>query len=151
MSDRAAVDALHIAPAHFQEMRPLETVEIITDLGVEGDRYAAKRDANRVKRQVLLMDHESLDDLDLTPGAVRENITTRGLPLYSLGAGQRLQLGPQVVLEVTAPCEPCYRMDEIRPGLREQLKGRRGMLARVLQGGTISVGDAISVLGQAAK
>jgi len=32
-------------------------------------------------------------------------------------------------------------MDELRPGLRETLKGQRGMLARVTRGGKLSVGD----------
>jgi MOSC domain-containing protein YiiM len=36
-------------------------------------------------------------------------------------------------------------MDEIREGLRAQLDGRRGMVSRVVQGGTINVGDAITI------
>ena len=146
MSDKPVVAAIHVSPKHFEGMKSLKTAEVITDLGIEGDRYAAKRGINRNKRQVLLMDQETLDGLGLTPGTVRENITTRGLALYSLQAGQRLAIGSQVVLEVTEPCEPCERMDAIRQGLREQLQGRRGMLTRVVQGGTVSVGDELSVL-----
>ena len=146
MSDKPAVAGLHIAPGHFQDMKSLETVEAITDRGIAGDRYGKKAGANRSKRQVLLMDNETLQELGLTPGTIRENITTQGLPLNSLRPGQRLEIGPQVVLEVTEPCEPCQRMDEIRQGLQEQLDGRRGMLAWVVQGGMLSVGDAISVL-----
>ena len=41
--------------------------------------------------------------------------------------------------------EPCQKMDAIRPGLRKILDGQRGMLAIVLNGGAIKVGDAISV------
>ena len=37
------------------------------------------------------------------------------------------------------------KMDAIRPGLRKILDGQRGMLAIVLNGGAIKVGDAISV------
>jgi MOSC domain-containing protein YiiM len=36
-------------------------------------------------------------------------------------------------------------MDEIRPGLREELNGRRGVLATVLNGGTLKVGDTVRV------
>ena len=67
-----------------------------------------------------------------------------------LEEGQRLALGGQVVLQITGPCAPCARMDEIRPGLREELEGRRGMLASVVRGGTIRAGDAIEVLEGAA-
>jgi MOSC domain-containing protein YiiM len=43
-------------------------------------------------------------------------------------------------------CDPCSRMDEIRPGLQEELEGRRGMLARVVQTGDVAVGDEIRLL-----
>jgi MOSC domain-containing protein YiiM len=36
-------------------------------------------------------------------------------------------------------------MDEIRPGLQEALRGRRGMLARVLESGWILPGAPIRV------
>jgi MOSC domain-containing protein YiiM len=44
------------------------------------------------------------------------------------------------------PCEPCHRMDEIRQGLKEKLRGRRGMLCRVVEAGRIRRGDRIQVL-----
>ena len=36
-------------------------------------------------------------------------------------------------------------MDEIRLGLKDELVGRRGMVSRVIQGGPIRGGDAITV------
>jgi MOSC domain-containing protein YiiM len=36
-------------------------------------------------------------------------------------------------------------MDEIREGLKQELEGRRGMVSRVVRGGTISVGDSITI------
>ena len=147
MPDKPNVAALHITPAHFKEMRSLQSAQIIDGLGVEGDRYAVKaRGPNSAGRQVLLMDKETLEELGLTPGTVRENITTQGFPLYSLQMGQQVSVGPEVVLEITEFCEPCERMDAIRPGLREELDGRRGMLTRVVRGGKVSVGDTIDVL-----
>jgi MOSC domain-containing protein YiiM len=46
-------------------------------------------------------------------------------------------------LEVSAVCTPCNLMEKIRLGLRKELYGRRGMLCRVIEGGTIRRGDAI--------
>ena len=43
-------------------------------------------------------------------------------------------------------CEPCHRMDELRSGLRAQLEDRRGMLAHVVEGGEIALGDAIELV-----
>jgi MOSC domain-containing protein YiiM len=37
-------------------------------------------------------------------------------------------------------------MDAIRPGLQAELEGRRGMLARVREGGEVSVGDRIELV-----
>ncbi|MGB9444985.1 MAG: MOSC domain-containing protein, partial [Candidatus Acidiferrum sp.] len=80
----------------------------------------------------------------LKPGLIRENITTEGLDVNALQVGQKLCAG-EVELLVSAVCEPCELMEEIRPGLMDQLKGRRGMLCRVLRGGTLKQGDAIEV------
>jgi MOSC domain-containing protein YiiM len=43
-------------------------------------------------------------------------------------------------------CDPCHRMDELRQGLRAELQGKRGMLARVVEGGEVAVGDEIELL-----
>ncbi len=109
--------------------------------GLEGDRHAKAGSA----RQVLLMDRETLSELDLGPGAVRENITVEGAHLQGLASGSRISLGSEVVLELSGPCVPCRRMEEIRPGLQETLEGRRGVLATVARGGTITVGDPVVV------
>ncbi len=121
-----------------------ESVNIIAGLGIEGDRHA-NHEGVRKARQVLLMDEETLEAFGLAHGEVRENITTSGLDLTFLQEGQRLALGGEVVLQITGHCAPCARMDEIRPGLRLELDGKRGMLASVVRGGTIRVGDAIEV------
>ncbi len=137
----AEVLRLWAAVIHRQPMREMDEAEAIADRGLAGCAHG--RPGGR--RQVLLMDAETLELLGVAPGAVKENITTRGLDLHNLHSGQRLRVG-QAVLEVTLPCGPCHRMDEIRPGLRQELRGRRGMLCRVVQAGRIRRGDAIDLL-----
>ncbi len=124
-----------------QPARPLQSVRAIADLGLEGSRHN-KRGG---KRQVLLMDSETLQSFSLAPGQIKENITTSGLALNELGPGQRLEIG-EALLEVTGPCHPCSRMDEIRTGLQDRLQGRRGVLCRVIEGGMIRRGDRIRVV-----
>ena len=147
MASGPQVHAISISKSHFGEMESRDRAHVIEDLGIEGDRYAVKRGMNRAKRQVLMMDKETIDLLGLNPGTVRENITTEGMDIYSLAPGQRVRIGAEVELEVTELCNPCERMDAVRPGLREELEGRRGMLTRVARGGDIAVGDGISVVG----
>ena len=123
-------------------MRHVDSARVIAGLGIEGDAHAAS-EGPRTARQVLLMDSETLDEMGLKLSQIRENVTTTGLAPSSIAAGQRLALGDDVVLEVTGDCAPCGRMDEIRAGLRERLEGRRGLLATVIEGGTMTVGDPI--------
>ncbi|HKV26117.1 MAG TPA: MOSC domain-containing protein [Candidatus Acidoferrum sp.] len=113
----------------------------VRDLGLEGCAHGRLGSP----RQVLLADLETLDALELRPSMIRENITTEGLNVNGLMAGERLKLG-DVLLEVTMPCTPCGQMEALRPGLRKEIRGRRGMFCRVIQGGAIRQGDAMERL-----
>jgi MOSC domain-containing protein YiiM len=140
MPPQATVVNLQLCPGNRLPMEPVTAAKAIENLGLAGDRHA-KADS---KRQVLLIEAETLEKLGLRAGDVRENITTRGIALMELPIGTRLRIG-EAMLELTVECEPCSLMDELRLGLRETLKGQRGMLARVTQSGTLSVGDAILI------
>ena len=91
---------------------------------------------------MLLVESETLAEFELSPGVLRENITTEGLRHRELLVGQHLLIG-DAILQVTGPCEPCDRLEEIRKGLWQDLDGRRGTLCRVIKGGTIRRGDGI--------
>ena len=95
-------------------------------------------------RQVLVMDRETLEEFGIAPGRARENITTRGLALGTLSVGQRLRAG-EALLEVTMLCTPCHQLDEIRQGLQEVMRGRRGLLCRVVESGRIRRGDRVEI------
>lgn len=122
-------------------MQGVPSANLVEGLGIEGDKHASAAST----RQVLLADKEALDAVGVLPGTIKENITVEGIDVMRLPAGTRVRLGRSAVLEINAVCEPCFRMDEIRDGLRAELEGRRGMLARVVHGGAISVGDSITV------
>jgi MOSC domain-containing protein YiiM len=138
----ARVAALHVCPAHRAPMQPLTVAQAVADFGLEGDRHAKAGS----RRQVLLVEKETLDALGLAPGMVRENITAQGANLMGLVPGQRLRLGHDVVLEVTGTCTPCHRLDEVRDGLSQEMAERRGVNTRVVAGGPVRLGDAIVVL-----
>jgi len=137
----AKVTNLFLAPKRRAAMRELNETQVIENCGVEGCAHARPGG----KRQVLLMDIETLHAMYLAPGILRENITTEGLDVNGLQIGQKLRAG-EVELEVSAVCEPCELMEEIRIGLMDELKGRRGMLCRVKCGGRLGVGDSIEPL-----
>lgn len=122
-------------------MEELPEVKVLKDSGLEGCAHAQRRG----NRQVLLVDNETLEMMDLRPGIIRENITTEGLNVNGLAIGQQLRLG-EAKLEVSAVCDPCIQIEKLRPGLRKEMRGRRGMLCRVVEGGTVRLGDSIEKL-----
>ncbi len=134
------VVALFLCQKSRAQLLSVDRVEAIEETGLEGDRHA-KRDS---RRQVLLMEEETLDRLGLKPGDVREQVTVRDLRLDELDEGARIQVGT-ALFEVAGPCQPCERMEEIRPGLKTALVGRRGRFVRVLRAGSFSVGDELVV------
>jgi MOSC domain-containing protein YiiM len=134
----ASVKHLFRAPKRRSPMEELGEVQFITDKGLEGCRHGRPGG----KRQVLLVDRETLEALDLTPGIIRENITTEGLNVNGLAIGQQLQIG-DARLEVSEVCAPCGQIERLRSGLRKEMRRRRGMLCRVLEGGIVRAGDAI--------
>jgi MOSC domain-containing protein YiiM len=133
---------LHLfrAPKKRVPMEELHETSVVENSGLDGCAHARPNG----RRQVLLVDVETLRAMDLAPGIIRENITTEGLDVNALRVGQRLRVG-EIELEVSAPCEPCELMETIRAGLMTELAGRRGMLCRVLKGGVVRRGDEIVV------
>ena len=135
------VTNLFLCLVHRFPMKEIEQAEALQNEGLKG---CIHRRPNS-KRQISLMDLETLQKLGIPPGAVKENVTTRGLNFQRLHPGQHLRVGGSL-LEITVPCDPCSRMDEIRQGLQVELRGQRGWLCRVVEGGTIRRGDRIEVL-----
>ena len=110
----------------------------VTASGLDGDHHAG----SSKRRHILLMSGDVLDQLELQPGEIYENAVVDGFDVMSLREGQRLRFGDALV-EVTIPCEPCIQMERIRAGLQEELKDRRGMFVRVVEPGTVRVGDLV--------
>ncbi len=139
-----SIVSLRLCLGSGEPMKEVAQANFITGQGMQGDRHL-RSDGLRAKRQVLIMDVETLNHFGLEPGQVRENVTLEGLDLSTISAGDRVSLGADVVLEITGDCEPCARMDEIRPGLKEEIDGKRGVLAFVEKGGVVSIGSEVGV------
>jgi len=141
-------EVLHLFQSvkHGQPVRESGEVFAVEDKGFKNCAHGRRGSS----RQVLLMDIETLEMFGVPPGRVKENITTRGIELGALPAGQRIRAG-EALLEVTKACTPCYQMDEIRPGLQEAIRGRRGILCRVVRSGRIRRGDQIEIVEASAR
>jgi MOSC domain-containing protein YiiM len=141
-------EVLHLfqSVAHGKPVREFEEVYAVKNKGFK-DCLHGRGDSTR---QVLVMDAETLEEFGIPPGRGKENITTRGIGLYGLLLGQRIRVG-EALLEVTELCNTCHLLDEIRPGLQEELRGRHGILCRVVESGNIRRGEQVELVEQRAQ
>jgi len=130
---------IHIARVKGTPSNSVQEANAISGMGLEGDRSCVKGNM----RQVLLMDKETLDEFELEPGQIKENITTTGVDMSQTQPGQVFIIGDTITMEIVGECEPCGKMNAIQPGLLNRINHRRGMLAMVINGGSFKVGDSI--------
>jgi MOSC domain-containing protein YiiM len=134
------IKKLFIKAKQGNPMHNVPELDAVANKGLKGDQAFGRK-----SRQVLLVDLSQLDKLGLNPGDLRENITVDGLPLDSLPLGTKLLAG-EVVLRIVENCDPCSKLETIRPGLMLASKGKRGMLAVIEKGGLLSEGSPITCL-----
>ena len=114
-------------------------------LAIESQGFEGCAHGNPPRREVLFASKEHLDAVGVDPGASRENVTVEGMDVQAWPIGQRVKVG-DALFEITMVCDPCHRMDELRAGLRLLLDDRRGMLAHVVEGGEVALGDEIQLV-----
>ncbi len=162
--------AVSRGPEHSFSKPVRECVRLLAGLGVEGDahlgvtvkhRSRVARDPTQPNlRQVHLIHSELHDELreaglDVAPGEMGENVTTRGIDLLGLPVGTRLHLGGEAVVEVTGLRNPCSQLDRFLPGLQAAVLGRgadgelvrkAGIMGVVIAGGDVRPGDLVRVV-----
>lgn len=156
-SSTGRVVSLHLHPEKSGEpLRPVDQIEVVEQKGIrDNGRYfgrLSRSTGQPSKRQVTLIELEQIAEHaaalgleTITPGAVRSNIETLGLNLIEL-IGREVRVGSATLLFYEART-PCEKMDRICEGLRGLMVDRKqGVLAQVVRGGMIHVGDAIEPL-----
>jgi MOSC domain-containing protein YiiM len=144
-------------------------VRLVANLGVEGDAHLGQTVMHRHHvrqnpdapnlRQVHLLQEELFEELrargfNVRPGAIGENITTRGIDLMALPKGARLRLGAEAVIEITGLRNPCRQIEAFERGLlaavltrdaEGRITRKAGVMAVVIAGGEVRPGDAIAL------
>ena len=165
----AIVEAVHRSATHTMSKPSCNSIRLLAGVGVEGDAHSGPTVKHRSRvardpsqpnlRQVHLIHAELHDELrarglDVAPGGMGENITTRGLDLLALPADTRLVLGREAVVQVTGLRNPCGQLNGVREGLLDavvdrdeqgELARKAGIMAVVITGGEVRSGDAIRV------
>lgn len=168
-SSSPSVRAVHASKLHSFSKFTEPAIRLVAGLGVEGDAHAGTTVKHRSRvarnpqapnlRQVHLLHAELFDELmaagfAVWPGELGENITTHGVDLLGLPTGTRLHLGDEAIVELTGLRNPCSQIDRFQAGLMAatlahdadgRLVRKAGVMAIVLQGGTVQAGDAIRI------
>ena len=146
------VQWIGLRPAREVDMVEVGEVEAVAGKGLQGDRYMLASTgigAGSGKRGVTLIQAEHLPAIaalsgraTVAPAILRRNLVVAGIPLVAL-KGRRFRVG-DVLLEGTDSCDPCSRMEAaLGPGGYNAMRGHGGLTARILDGGTLRVGDAV--------
>ena len=138
--------AISISEKKGQKKHNIESANLIVDHGMEGDAHAGNW-----HRQISLLGIASIEHMrekgaDVKPGDFAENITVEGIVLYDLPVGTKLQLGPEVLLEVTQIGKECHQGCEIMKQVGSCIMPTQGIFGKVLKNGTINVGDDVSII-----
>ncbi len=147
MSSR--VVSVNISDKKGIRKKPVEEVVLKTEYGIEGDAHAS----SAWHRQVSLLALESIEKmrqmgLNVSPGDFAENITTEGVDLVSLPVGTRMQIGAEVVGEVSQIGKECHTRCAIYYQAGDCVMPKEGIFIRVLKGGRVRKGDGISVMAE---
>jgi MOSC domain-containing protein YiiM len=119
--------------------------------GIVGDRKGSSGE-----RQINVMSTETLaqlsnDGFHTAPGEMGEQLVISNIPINQFATGTRLRIGAEAVIEVVKPRTGCARFEHIQRCSRSDVAGRLGVMARVLSGGRISVGESVIVDGSDAS
>ncbi|CAA2139281.1 MOSC domain-containing protein [Hyphomicrobium sp. ghe19] len=142
-----------LRPSRNAPMITPTTANLISQRGIEGDRYRTERNG---PRQVTLIAAEDIAAIAsflgkeaVVPELLRRNLVTRSINLIAL-KGCSFRIG-STTLETTGECAPCSQMEaNLGPGGYNAVRGRGGLTARIVEGGKIRIGDSIERLDRIA-
>jgi MOSC domain-containing protein YiiM len=146
------VEAIYLTGDAAQQLQPVEEVNAVAGVGLEGDRYFYKRGTFSHRpmpgREVTLIEAEAIEaarrdyELDVGPADARRNIVTRGVPLNHL-VGRKFKVGDATLVGIRL-CEPCKHITKLVSGeFTTALKHRGGLRADILEGASIKPGDPV--------
>ena len=143
---KGTVVAVNISEKKGTPKKTIEEGVLIENFGLQGDAHAGKW-----HRQVSLLGVESIEKAKLGPtnglchGVFAENLTTKGIQLYTLPVGTKLRVG-ECLLEISQIGKECHEGCAVSKLVGQCVMPREGVFAVVLQGGKVRAGDGIETV-----
>ena len=119
------------------------SAELVAGYGIRNDRKGGSPNRHINVMAEPATQALGADGFQCAPGDLGEQLVVSGLDVNSLKPGDRLRIGNSAVLEMAEPRTGCGKFERYQGKSRDQAAGRLGMMARVVCGGTISVGDEV--------
>lgn len=143
------VVSVNISDKKGVRKKPVEEIVLKQNYGIEGDAHAS----SEWHRQVSLLAVESIRKMQeaglaVSPGDFAENITTNGIDLVSLPVGTVLNIGGEVLGQVSQIGKECHTRCAIYYQAGDCVMPKEGIFIKVLKGGRIRKGDKIAVDSQ---
>lgn len=141
------VTAIHVAPGRRLPMKSVPSVEAEAGRGLVGDRYhGAKHRHVSVQSRTQLDEAAEVHGTPIPDEGTRRNLTVSHGEIPT-APGTRLRVGG-ALLEVVRIAAPCKLLDDnLGAGAQAALRRRAGTVFRVLESGTIAVGDVVEPAG----
>ena len=141
------VSKICITNKSAEEMKDVNTVEVIASKGIVTDRYFKENNDQAV--QITLIESENIDyyneisETKIPYINFRRNIITKGIQLNDL-VGKEFLIG-DVKIKGHRLCAPCRYLQEMlkQKNLVKKLLNRGGLRCEILTDGIISVNDPI--------
>ena len=127
------------------QKRDVHSAHFTPEWGIDGDAHAGKW-----HRQVSLLSADKIEAFrakgaEVVYGDFGENLVVSGFDFRSLPVGTLLRCG-EVLLDMTQIGKECHSHCAIYKTMGDCIMPREGVFARVLEGGTITVGDEMSIV-----
>ena len=162
----AHIQAIYLALSAGEQMRSVDRVQVIAGVGIDGDRYATGNGAysSIEPMKIRHISIISLAGIDIAnewlkagnepvfnAAETRRNILLGDITPDALNSlvGQQFQIGA-ICLLGTELCAPCERPAQLlgRPSFMDAFEGRGGLRAKVLNSGTLAIGDRLSLVDE---
>lgn len=144
------VEWIGLRPRRREPLQAVSETVALAELGLEGDHRTGKTPGSG--RQVTLISREFIAQIEhftglegIDPATLRRNIVVSGINLNALRR-QRFRVG-DALFEATQLCHPCARMEEaLGAGGVAAMLGHGGLCAKIIEGGAVRLGDAITAV-----